>query len=1030
MASCVASAIRPHVDPERPSPVKRGAAAWRLLAATALSSLALSAPAGAQLVLNPPGTVPAQCSVTGTAATCTGDLSAGLDVDGPPLSELTITNLTADIAPATGVTGLDADIAGGAFNLTIDGGTFGITTTGNGIDVTATAANSPIVITINSGSITTNGGEGIEVDTDGVDGSPVTIVNSEDHAANGVFDDLIDIDTDGTGSFISITNTGTLTGQRDVFEIDTDGINSPIMLSNTAPLTAIDDNTIEADTERDNSPITIVNSGALVSNETAIDLRSQGNDSGVTVTNQASVFVEENDGFEVGTLGDNSPIAIVNVGDVVSSDNSSFFRGFEIDTTGTNSALTIDHTGSISVAADGGTGIEGITTGTNSPVTIINRGPIALTGTTRSGTRLAAGIRADTDSAGSAIRIDNYGSITMSGLDAIGIAVNANPNETATVNLFAGTVQGGPGSGDGVNFEDVAGANFVLNLASGAVVTTLGDNAIEGGSGNETVSNAGTITGAVNLGAGTNVLDNLAGGVVNAAATVNLGAGNVFSNAGVLSPGGSGTLQTTALTGAYVQSASGSLAVDANFTAGTADLFTVTGTAALGGTVTPNVLNLVPGTQEFTILSATGGVTDNGLTVDGLASPAVVGALSFPNANDVVLGITVDFTPDSVNLNANQRAIADTLSAASSAGGGDLSGAVGGLLSGIDGVSAYTDALDQLSPEIFLSTDTAALFAAEDFTDNLFSCQARRGADTVVREGGCFWLRPEGRVLSVDNTGDTIGFDEAAVGLSGGAQVAIARDWLGGDWFAGFAAGYEAADLDTATGASSESDRLSVGASLKHLRGPWLMAAAIAGGVAEYDTVRPLSFGGFTGTSTSSHDVTFVAGQARVSYRWEQTGWYVNPLVDVNWTYLDRDDITESGGNGADLFIAGDDETFVSITPSVELGFDQALDDNTLLRPYLRAGVSVFTDDDQALTAEFVGAPAGVSAFTTTTEFDQVFADIEAGVVLFDGGGPRRPSGDPLGDLGDRAVVTLGYQGRIASDTSQHGGFLRVAIPF
>ena len=69
--------------------------------------------------------------------------------------------------------------------------------------------------------------------------------------------------------------------------------------------------------------------------------------------------------------------------------------------------------------------------------------------------------------------------------------------------------------------------------------------------------------------------------------------------------------------------------------AGTADQLTNTGTAALGGTVTPNVLNLVPGAQRFAILTAAGGVTDNVLSHNSsFASPVVVGSLSFPNAND------------------------------------------------------------------------------------------------------------------------------------------------------------------------------------------------------------------------------------------------------------------------------------------------------------------------------------------------------------------------------------------------------------
>ena len=107
--------------------------------------------------------------------------------------------------------------------------------------------------------------------------------------------------------------------------------------------------------------------------------------------------------------------------------------------------------------------------------------------------------------------------------------------------------------------------------------------------------------------------------VFNSQANAILGAGNTLTNDGILSPGGSGIIQTTAVTGNLVQSASGTLTVDVDLTAGLADRLNITDTAELNGNVAVQVINPVAGPQQNTILSAAGGVTDNGLGL--IASP-------------------------------------------------------------------------------------------------------------------------------------------------------------------------------------------------------------------------------------------------------------------------------------------------------------------------------------------------------------------------------------------------------------------------
>src|SRR6185369_7219447 len=105
----------------------------------------------------------------------------------------------------------------------------------------------------------------------------------------------------------------------------------------------------------------------------------------------------------------------------------------------------------------------------------------------------------------------------------------------------------------------------------GTVAVTINSGTVSGGSG----SGAGVV-----IGSGPSANNML----------VNLGAGNALTNAGTLSPGGAGSIQTTALTGNLVQTPTGQLAIDFNMAGGSADRVNVSGTANLAGAVRMQVL--------------------------------------------------------------------------------------------------------------------------------------------------------------------------------------------------------------------------------------------------------------------------------------------------------------------------------------------------------------------------------------------------------------------------------------------------------
>jgi hypothetical protein len=403
----------------------------------------------------------------------------------------------------------------------------------------------------------------------------------------------------------------------------------------------------------------------------------------------------------------------------------------------------------------------------------------------------------------------------------------------------------------------------------------------------------------------------------------------------------------------------------------------VSDTAALAGKVAVSLLSLPPTTaQTFLILSSLGGTTDNGLGL--IASPALHATLSFPNGQDVILGINVDFYVD--DLNPNQRAIGENLDAAFHAGVGGLGPVILGLLNTVSD-DGYKAALNQLSPELYSDAEISALYASLGFSNTLLSCKVN-GTDTaaIIREGQCLWAGANARFLDSGTTFDQIGFNETAGLFTAGAQVALDNVWR-----IGFAGGFQTSTLDTATNAQSQGSLGQGGVALKYNPGPLLIAGTLSGGGGQYDTKRPMSFGGFTGLAEGDQSLGFFNGGMRVAYVFGEPHLYWKPTLDANLTYLHLGAVAESGGNGAGLAIASQGQTVLTLAPTLEAGTEWWLASGTLVRPMLRAGAIWYTNNDLALSASFESAPAGVGPFTINTKLDDVMGLVSAGVDVITG---------------------------------------------
>jgi outer membrane autotransporter protein len=477
----------------------------------------------------------------------------------------------------------------------------------------------------------------------------------------------------------------------------------------------------------------------------------------------------------------------------------------------------------------------------------------------------------------------------------------------------------------------------------GANATVVGANwAIQATPAYNEVKNYGTVAGNVDLGP-ISAFINEPGGVFDTGPTVIAS----VENGGTLAPGGIGTVQTTALTGSVFQTASGRFAVDVNLANATADRLNVTGTATLAGSVVPQVTNIFgPTPQTFTILSAAGGTTNSGLTVQD--SAVVNYELNYPNASDVQLTVAgINFAPS--GLTANEKAVGQDLQQAYTAGGGGLSSLLTSLAN-LD-FASFATRLDRLTPEPYLAQAQSSLWSGLDFSNSLFSCPVpSTGGHGVLGEGSCFWVLPSGHVAAVGSHDGSIGFTESAAGLAAGMQGAIAPNWY---LDAGF--GYQRSDIDTDS-SSARGNVFHGGAALKYIHDHWLIAGSVSGSVARYDTSRfdiPTA-----GTATANADTTTLDARLRFAYAFGTSAFYVKPLVDFDAIGLWRGAINENGAGALNLQVQSETEWLASVAPAVEFGSEWRHGD-AVWRPFVHAGVRLLSRDVLSATASFAGAPAG-----------------------------------------------------------------------
>ena len=463
----------------------------------------------------------------------------------------------------------------------------------------------------------------------------------------------------GSGQEI-ITNTGTITGH-----VQTNGGDDLISLGTDSSITGTLDGGTGADT------LTLLGTGAgpgtidhTVSNIEFLDL-------------QGDWTLDENIGFTDATLS--SGTLTLDTDRTLTLQNS-----LDAPALGTDTTVIVESGAILEKAAGTGTLINFSASAAN--YTVTNDGTLTgdiLGGSGQEIITNTGTITGDVQTNGGNDDITNAGSITGSLLAGTGddtISLNTGSSITGTLN-----------GGSGTDSLTLLGTGTLDSSVTG--IETLDSQ------GDWTVNTAAAFANGATLSSGTLSLQNTltANTVIGSGATL-MGIGTIdgnLTNNGILSPGNS--IGTITITGDYVQNPGTTLEIEVSPTNGVSDQLLISGTAQLGGTLSIIPLGDIPSSNEYTFLTAAGGIT--GTFDDILNTSAFDFELDFSDPNAVLLkSVSVNFLANA--LTPNQRATGTYLDRIFSMATPELEANLA-TLGSIPDISAYQAALDQLNPEFF-----------------------------------------------------------------------------------------------------------------------------------------------------------------------------------------------------------------------------------------------------------------------------------------------------------------------------------------
>ena len=742
-----------------------------------------------------------------------------------------------------------------------------------------------------------------------------------------------------------------------------------------------------------------------------------------------------------GSAGDGGEVIVTNKGDIVT--HGAGATGIFAQSVGGGGGLAGDY--SLGLASWGNTTAFGgqnysnildlqlnpvhANGGNGGDVTVTNTGNITVTGTGAMGIfaqsvggggglfggKLLLGFIGSMEGVGEGgkVTVIQNGNVIVGGKNGIGAvfqSASKDGNDDITVTLN-GDVKGGSVYGMGVLMD--GGKNNTLTL--NGVTWSDSKLAITGTGGNDAViANKGLI-GNVDLGLGVNSVTNNAKSFFVSLDYVKLNGGNLV-NHGLLSPGDAGVVQTTAVQGSFIQSATGNMLTDLDLLrtgkSGEIDQLKLTGSIDVKGAFTLNILNpgyALPGSHTVAILDGSGTVTQSGVVLNKPISAVASFALA-ATSQDLNLKYDIDFSP--AGLNRNQTALGDHINAIQTAGSSPTFAPVTTELFYVPTVPALASLYDSYSPQHYAAQQAGQIFASQQFADSMFSCP-KSSEGVAFSERGCVWVKPAARWLKLSGTSAAMAYNEHSTGLSGGFEAALGDN----AWRVGGALSAEDVGGGVNNRTNADGQRYQAGLVVKRDPSQGFGAGlAIQGGKSDMDTRRVVMLPtSVPRLAQATQKMDFMAATARVSYRWGSDRAYVKPMAEASAVKVETKGFTETGAGALDLVVPDQKDTYARASVKVEAGAEfQA--GGAAIRPYGRVGATVSSDAKAALfAAAFKGAPAAAAGgFTVNPGLDKTTVDTELGVSV----------------IGRGASGRLAWTGQFGDRTNNQTLSVKIAIPF
>ncbi len=641
-------------------------------------------------------------------------------------------------------------------------------------------------------------------------------------------------------------------------------------------------------------------------------------------------------------------------------------------------------------------------------LTVNNTGSILGTGAQRNGTVYADGTAND-------FTINNDGVVdAVVGGSGVSLQLGAADGDTRTFSLTnSGSIDG---RGAALPSGDSSGVRLFSNAAGVIVsgdITNTGSVSSETGAGllienvdfTSTVTNSGTITGAVNAVDASAALGVLSfvqnGGALNGnfvgsafADTLSIGAGDFALTGDVLSSVAVTTDAASIVTVQGQRSIEGSLTANGTlaFDLG-ADALAVDGDTVLGAgsiiNISTNQVGVADIGQTIDVITETGAFTDNGTTVNVLDTDFLVDFTVNLGSVSVSLAAT-DLGAVSTDANINSFGSAVTSAAANNR----LPATVFDALNATTSVSEFEAASLALLPAINDGV-TREIYETQRFASSLL--EGRLAGDETGLWGQAFYR-------SADRDGSSIssqGYDADAIGFTLGLDRKLSETATVGVLF-----NYADIDVDAngTADAQSEISAFQLGGYAGFDLGNAFVNAELGYSFSSVDNSR----GAFGAQIFGESDVDGIYGSVNAGYDIEAGSVVITPNGGLRYSELSRDTFTETGGLGltldsesAEFFearvgvrVAGAAETGVIPFASIDYAYD-------------------LSSDPLAINASFNG---GADSFVLVAdEASESRFDIGAGL-----------------DFVNENGLSIGaeYRGRFASGYQSHSGGLRVRFEF